>query len=156
MTPYDYKLIVPSHHLFINFSSYEVISLHELEGNGVLHVFELAWISVRRCTCNCQFRTCQNNCRFYDRHQRRATAWRRLGRRQKFVSLMMTLSHCLVLCLIFPNVCTSAITQLSHAIEIPSRGTQHHEDDRRHGELTQVHICTLLIFLSNYYLCKCP
>ena len=27
--------------------SYGVISLHELEGNGVSHVFELAWISVR-------------------------------------------------------------------------------------------------------------
>ena len=27
--------------------SYGVISLHELEGNGVLHVFELVWISVR-------------------------------------------------------------------------------------------------------------
>ena len=28
--------------------SYGVISLHELKGNGVLHIFELAWISVRR------------------------------------------------------------------------------------------------------------
>ena len=27
---------------------YGVISLHEIKGNGVSHVFELAWISVRR------------------------------------------------------------------------------------------------------------
>ena len=30
--------------------SYGVISLHELKGNGVSHIFELAWISVRRRT----------------------------------------------------------------------------------------------------------
>ena len=34
--------------MFRHTESYGVISLHELEGNGVSHVFELAWISVRR------------------------------------------------------------------------------------------------------------
>ena len=48
LTPYDKKLIVHSNQWYINFSSYGVISLHELKGNGVSHVFELAWISVRR------------------------------------------------------------------------------------------------------------
>ena len=34
--------------IFRHTDSYGVISLHELKGNGVLHVFELIWISVRR------------------------------------------------------------------------------------------------------------
>ena len=33
--------------IFRHTVSYGVISLHELKGNGVSHVFELAWISVR-------------------------------------------------------------------------------------------------------------
>ena len=36
--------------IFRHKESYGVISLHELKGNGVSHVFEFAWISVRRCT----------------------------------------------------------------------------------------------------------
>ena len=36
--------------IFSHTESYGVISLHELEGNGVSHVFELAWISVWRGT----------------------------------------------------------------------------------------------------------
>ena len=34
--------------IFSHTESYVVTSLHELVGTGVLHVFELAWISVRR------------------------------------------------------------------------------------------------------------
>ena len=34
--------------IFRHTELYGVISLHELEGNGVSHVFELAWISVWR------------------------------------------------------------------------------------------------------------
>ena len=34
--------------IFSHTESYQVISLHELKGNGVSHVFELTWISVRR------------------------------------------------------------------------------------------------------------
>ena len=34
--------------IFSHTESYGVKSLHELEGNGVSHVFELAWISVCR------------------------------------------------------------------------------------------------------------
>ena len=48
MTPYDEKLIYHWLLCTINFLSYGVKSLHELKGNGVSHVFELAWISVRR------------------------------------------------------------------------------------------------------------
>ena len=35
--------------IFSHTESYGVISLHELKGNEVLHVFELAWISVPCC-----------------------------------------------------------------------------------------------------------
>ena len=38
--------------IFRHTESYGVISLHELGGNGVSHVFELAWISVRRAAYN--------------------------------------------------------------------------------------------------------
>ena len=34
--------------IFSHTESYGVISLHELKGNGVSHIFELVWISVRR------------------------------------------------------------------------------------------------------------